>query len=624
MNTMTHSGGNHRGGKIGAFGAAFAVLCGSALPAQEPAPSAEPGLAEGLAYVVLQAVVYRQASAKVTLLARNAEGVEQDLPVTSDQYYEVYLFEPGPWLVRPAPGSGFWGRETLIDPDAATSDGISSVQDEVEVQPEVVPVFEIPVYPAVAVNGRVVGASPPGGTLRIVLGDVNPENTDPRFHVQRVVVRCPVAGDGRWSCELPAALVHLAFWRPGHSPDYRWNVPLHDRRQLALGDQTLVPGASLAGFVAPGPDFEGFVDHCVVHVAPGDPAQWRSSLEPVLTTVEVSRDGFFQAAGLGAGRRWIQVDCDGRVAARAGPYELAENAETFPRRRVLLARSHLLDVFVQPADPPYGSHWIAHLEQIREHDSPEFRSRYVKREYPQQTAVVENGHARFHVPGDGAFLVEIQDAIGGRFGELDYLEVVGDRSAVVELELVPVVGRVTLDGAPLAGYVFFGGRGASPELTFKSGEDGWFRGALPGREDWRVDVASPEHDVAQSFHDVDVPANEPLTLELADTVVQGRVVFAETGEPAAGAVVRFETADERIVHQARAGDDGGFSARGVPVGWIRITAYPRGLGGWLASASVEAVVSPTAPLTVTLRLPELDLESLRPGEAAPGRRAIRQ
>ncbi len=621
---MTRFGGNHPGGNIGAFGAAFAVLCGSALSAQEPAPSSEPGLAEELAYVVLQAVVYRQASAKVTLLAKNAEGVEQELPVTSDEYYEVYLFEPGPWWVRPAPASGFWGRETLIDPDAARSGGIASVQDEAEVQPEVVPVFEIPAYPAATASGRVVGASRPGGTLRIVLGDVDPENTDPRFHVQRVVVRCPVAGDGRWSCELPAALVHLVFWRPGHSPDYRWNVPLHDRRQLALGDQTLVPGASLAGFVAAGPDFQGFVDRCVVHVAPGDPGLWRSSLEPVLTTVDVSRDGFFQAAGLGVGRRWIQVDCDGRVAARAGPYELAENAETFPRKRVLLARSRLLDVFVQPADPPYGSHWVALLKQIREDDSPEFRSRYVKREYPQQTAVVENGHARFHVPGDGAFSVEIQDAIGGRFGELDYLEVVVDRSAVVELELVPVVGRVTLDGVPLAGYVFFGGRGASPELFFKVAEDGWFRGALPEREDWRVDVASPAHDVMQSFHDVDVPVNEPLTLELADTVVHGRVVFAETGEPAAGAVVRFETTDDRIVHQARAGEDGGFSARGVPVGWIRISAYPRGLGGQLAKVSVEAVVSSSAPLNVTLRLPKLDLESLRPGAAAPVRRNVRQ
>ncbi len=624
MKTMTHSGGNHRGGNIGAFGAAFAVLCGSALPAQEPAPSAEPGLAEGLAYVVLQAVVYREASVEVTLLATNAEGVEQELPVTSDQYYEVYLFEPGPWLVRPAQGSGFWGRETLIDPDAATSDGISLVQDEVEVQPEVVPVFEIPVYPAVAVSGRVVGASPRDDTLRIVLGDVDPENTDPRFHVQRVVVRCPVAGDGRWSCELPATLVHLVFWRPGHSPDYRWNTPLRGRRQFALGDQELVPGASLAGFVAAGRGFQGFVDHCVVQVAAGDPGLSTTTLEQVLTTVEVADDGFFQATGLDAGRRWIQVDCDGRVAARAGPYELVENVETFPRKRVPLSRSHLLDVFVQPADPPYGSHWIAHLEQIREHDSPEFRSRYVTREYPQQTAVVENGHARFHVPGDGAFSVEIQDAIGGRFGELDYLEVVGDQSTVVELELVPVVGQVTLDGVPLAGYVFFGGRSASPELTFRIGEDGWFRGALPGREDWRVDVASPERDVSQSFHDVDVPANEPLTLELADTVVQGRVVFAETGEPAAGAVVRFETADERIVHQARAGDDGRFSARGVPVGWIRISAHPRGLGGWLASASVEAVVSSSGPLNVTLRLPELDLESLRPGARAPVRRTIRQ
>ena len=552
------------------------------------------------------------------------KGVEQELPVASEEFYEVFLLEPGPWTVRPAPGSGFWGRTTVIDPGAATSEGIGSVRGEVEVEPEVVPVFEVPVFPVVEASGRLVGSGPPARTLRILLGDVAPEKIDPRFRLHNTRIECPVAADGRWSCELPAALVHLVFWRPGYSPEYRWNTSLLGRRRIALGDQVLIRGASLAGFVAPGPSFRGLADHCVVHVAAGDPALWRTNLEPVLTSVDVAPDGFFQAPGVGAGRRWIQVDCDGRVAARAGPYSLDQDAETFPRKRVVLAGRHLLDVFVEPADPPYGSHWVARLKQVEEEDPAEFRRRYRPRRYTQQTAAVEDGHVQFHVPGDGAFTVEIEDAIGGWFGGLDYLEVVGDRTAVVELDLVPVVGQVTLDGTPLPGLVFFGGRSASPELTFKSDEDGWFRGALPGREDWRVDVASPDHDVAQSFHDVDVPADEPLKLELADTVVHGSVVFAATGEPAAGAVVQFETADERIVHQARAGEDGRFSARGVPVGWIRISAHPRGLGGWLASASVEAVVSPSAPLNVTLRLPEVDLESLRPGEAAPVRRNIQQ
>ena len=600
--------------QVAVLGLACGLLGPSASSAQEPA-SAEPGLAKGVAKVVLQAVLYREDPAKVTLLATNADAVEQELPVTSDQVYEVFLLEPGPWRVRPAPGSGFWGRATLIDLDATTDGGITSVEGEAEVQPEVVPVFEVPVYPAVTVSGRVVGAYRPGGMLRIGLGDVDAESKDPRFHLRGEVVRCPVGGDGRWSCELPAALVHLVFWRPGHSPEYRWNAALRGRRQLALGDQSLVPGASLAGFVAPGQGFQGFVDHCIVHVAAGDPSLWRTGTEEVLATVEVADDGFFQAPGLSAGRHWIQVDCGDRVAARAGPYELTENAETFPRRRVRLVRSHLLDVFVQPGDPPYGSHWVALLRQIRDNDSPGFRSRFVRREYPQQTVVVENGHARFQVPGDGAFAVEIQDANGGRFGELDYLEVVSDQSAVVALELVPVVGQLTLEGVPLEGFVFFGGRGASPDLTFRSGEDGWFRGALPGREDWRVDVVSAEHQVSQSFHDVDVPPNEPLTLEIADTVIEGRVVFAETGEPAGGARVRFETADERIVHQTVAGDDGTFSARGVPVGWIRISASPRFAPTPSASDSVEAVVSRSASVTVTLRLPKFDLDSLRQGRA---------
>ena len=124
--------------QVAVLGLACGLLGPSTSSAQEPA-SAEPRRAEGVAKVVLQAVLYREGPAKVTLLATNADAVEQELPVTSDQVYEVFLFEPGPWRVRPAPGRGFWGRAILIDLDATTDGGITSVEGEAEVQPEVVP-----------------------------------------------------------------------------------------------------------------------------------------------------------------------------------------------------------------------------------------------------------------------------------------------------------------------------------------------------------------------------------------------------------------------------------------------------------------------------------------------------
>ena len=588
----------------------LSLALGAAAPAQEQEPPgrAGGGEADGVANVVLKAVAYRTVSADVTLAARNAEGLEQELPVVSDQPFQVFLFEPGPWNVRPASGSGFWGREVYIDPELAPE-----VPGEPQAEgggsgapaPSVVPVFEVPVFPAVAVSGRVVGPRRPASEVSILLGDVDADRMDPRFSLKGARIRCPVAADGRWSCDLPGTLAHLVFWLPGHSPEYRWETPLFGRRQLRLGDQRLVPGASLAGFVAAGQGFRELIERCVVHVAKADPAFWTTGLEDVLATVDVARDGFFQAPGLGPGHHWIQVDCDGRVAARAGPYTLERNAETFPRKRVPLTRSHLLELSVLPADSPYDSHWVARLKQVEPEDRVEFWRQYRPGDYSQQRAVVEGGRVQFHVPGNGAFSVEITDEAGGRFGGLDYLEVVNDLTATVELDLVPVVGRLMLDDVPVPGLVFFGGRQTSPELTFRSDNEGWFRGALPGREGWRVDVAVPEHELIQFFHDIDVPADEPLVLELADTVVQGRVVSASTGQPAERAIVHFESADGQLVHQATAGEDGSYSARGVPPGWVRISARRLSLTSWETSEPFETVLSPRQSLTVDFELHEL-------------------
>lgn len=606
-------------GKVGLLAAAL-PWAAAPLPPQEPPAASATVVAQEAAPVVLKAVAYRTVSAEVTLLARNAEGVEQELPMVSGQPFQVFLFEPGPWTVRPAAGSGFWGREVYVDldldldreadgsGDESAASGERSLPEGArtdEPAPDVVPVYEAPVFPAVAASGRIVGPRRSVSEILILLGDVDSEHVDPRFSLKGARIRCPVADDGRWSCEMPGTLAHLVFWLPGHSPEYRWETPLFGRRQLRMGDQRLIPGASLAGFVAAGPGFRELIERCVVHVAKADPAFWMTGLEDVVTTVEVARDGFFQAAGLGPGNHWIQVDCADRVAARAGPWTLQRNAETFPRKRVALMRSHLLELSVLPADSPYDSDWVARLKQVEPANPVEFWREYRPREYPQQRAVVENGRVQFHVPGNGAFGLEITDEAGGRFGGLDYLEVVSDLTAAVELDLVPVVGRLMLDDVPVPGLVFFGGRQTSPELTFRSGDDGWFRGALPGRKDWRVDVVAPDDEVIQFFHNIDVPPDEPLVLELADTVIQGRVLSASTGQPAERAIVRFESADGQLVHQATAGADGSYSARGVPPGWVRISARRMTLESWEVSDPLETTLNPRQALTVDLVLREL-------------------
>ncbi len=548
--------------------------------------------AEGLRQVVVEALVHGAQSVPVTLLATNAEGVRQELPVVSDVYYEVFLFEPGPWLVGPAPGSGFWGRQVVIE----TAEGPAAPEDAGEgadEAAEIVPVFEAPMYRSVTATGRLLGPDPLAGELQILLGDAAPDEVDARFSVQGVTIECPVADDGSWSCEVPSTVVHLVFWRPGYAPEYRWDTALSGRRRIELGRQVLRPGSSLAGFVTAGEDFRGLVQDCLIGVLKTDPLR-RGRAESVSEPVEevpVAGDGFFQAVDVGAGRRWLEARCEGRIAARAGPYEVEEGRENFLRQRIALEGSHLLGVFVEPPDPPYDSHWVARLRPTKERDEAGFRRPYRQRRQAVQTAVVEAGRAVFHVPGNGAFVVDIEDANGGRYGSSDYLEVLSDRSVTVDLEMTPVVGRLSLGSEPLAGMLFFGGRDGPPDLIFESGDDGWFRGAVPGPSGWRVDVAAPDREVLRSFHDVDVPVGRPLELRLGRAVVTGRITVAATGAPAAGALVRLRYREGAGgVQMVSAGPAGEYMMRGVPDGPVTIQAT-HNRGAYRQSPVYETVIT---------------------------------
>ena len=191
------------------------------------------------------------------------------------------------------------------------------------------------------------------------------------------------------------------------------------------------------------------------------------------------------------------------------------------------------------------------------------------------------GWFEFHDRGtDGAFLwrglspgdyeVAIEDDRGNRWG-YDVLQFFGQDHHYVELDAVPLVGRIERGGEPLEdAMVWFGGMWGFERISFRSREEGRFGGLLPREGYWPVEVTpAPGCDPCEGdwnsdgwdgFDDREV--NEAgifeieadsdgvarVSIELPASVVSGRVVRKNAGtgayEPVEGAYVWVNALDE--------------------------------------------------------------------------------
>ncbi len=231
----------------------------------------------------------------------------------------------------------------------------------------------------------------------------------------------------------------------------------------------------------------------------------------------------------------------------------------------------------------------------------------------------EDGAWRWRGLSAGDYEVQVEDEGGNRWGR-ELLRFFGNDRHYVELDAVPLAGRIRRGGEPLQDImVWFGGLWGVERVSFRSGDEGRFSGLLPRSGFWPVSVTpAPDCDPCEGGWDndgwdgfddrivddagvveieADLDGVARIEIELSPGAISGRVVRreADTGrlEPVDQAHVRVravdEVAGERLdalqpsEWQRRTGASGAFYVTGLPAWEYEIISDGRFQGQELRS-----------------------------------------
>jgi hypothetical protein len=376
---------------------------------------------------------------------------------------------------------------------------------------------------------------------------------------------CPLADDGTWSCELPAATLDLAVGQKGFTPTYLWGVSVSAEKPVSVGAILMRRGAS----------FTAWLDRDtvkalkrpararLVRLVSPEAAQMISRLSAPVAEATFDTRGSVQLAPLPPGVYVLEVAAPGFATTRVPRVEIFEGSESTLRRPIELRPPMEVVVTVEPAAAADGEAWDVEVQRDNDFISgadpfPPIRGR-----------VNAQGemHARDVEPG--TFTVVVRDRAGNRVFNQSYsLQSEADNAIHIKLEQQAVRGTVYLGDSALKAVIWFGGEQSSERISMQSDDDGKFRGTLPRRGDWRVDVIWDEPPL-RAQTDVSVPATGEVVVRLPDNRVRG-VVKDERGERVKVGSVMAKQASRVLVSPVR--PDGTFEFRGLAAGTLQLFA----------------------------------------------------
>jgi hypothetical protein len=378
---------------------------------------------------------------------------------------------------------------------------------------------------------------------------------------------CSIAGDSRFSCELPIGTLDLSFRPDAHVPFYRWGVKVTPGASTDLGSFTLSEGSAVSGFVTlsrknlePG---KGKVQLFLDAAGGGATA---SRLRRPVAQVAPAKNGFFQLTNVPPGRYVLLASYPGFAEAVVSPVQVYEHVEAKLRRPIELQPPAALTLRIHPETDYDGNVWSARV----------MRASLITNGY--DTAPIFEGPATDGAvvlreqPG-GRYQVTIADAAGNPFLAEELTTAgAGDETHDFSVEFVKIVGTIQRGENPLAATIWFGGRFGDKHVVVRSDDEGHFTGVLPHSGPWRVTVASAGIDTVVSTKVAKTEDGTPseVVLEIPSNHVEGIVVDG-TGKPLRNALVRLNTDSEFTV--ARQTDDrGAFAFDGVAPGPFTLTA----------------------------------------------------
>ncbi len=408
---------------------------------------------------------------------------------------------------------------------------------------------------------------------------------------------CPVtAGEGgqRWlACELPEGVLNLRFEAEGFIPSYRWALRVVPGGSIALGDLPLEIGASIVGTVVRADGTSARAAKLVLEPTVGG-AGARAALGTRMEALEFRSEsgerGWFQLRGVPPGSYELEVRIPGYGSLQVPRLIVSEPLELRLDEPLVVPWFPAATVSVEPAAARGGTPWKVRL----------FQSGAQSRE----ASTDASGAALFPLLPAGDYLAMIEGE--GDFCTTRPVSLSPENPSVsVDLERVPVVGRITLDGAPLAASLYFGGRHGSESVSMEADRHGEFVGILPREGNWRLEVRSEEPKVRWMSRDVPVEIDSglgaaELLIELPGTSITGRAIDPD-GAPASSAQVILQPEfPEGGVTQTETEADGSFAFVGQGFGGYQIQAVGSGhrqsgverlqLSGDRPDATVELVL----------------------------------
>ncbi len=435
-------------------------------------------------------------------------------------------------------------------------------------------------------RGRATGDQLPS-SIDITFEPVNAKSGD----ALSGTVSCPLAHDGKWTCELPEGVFDVRLHVAGFIPVFRTAIVVAEANDVQLGALALRRGASVAGRVRTG-DGKPLTPSCRVRLTPRSAATNtdKAAHDEALLKFVVSPDprGRFQFVDVPPGNYDLMVNQSGYAEVLRRRIPVVARTESILNEPITLERPKSAEIIVSPPTDPLGRPWM-----IRLFDA----DGGVTRVDELAVGATEAGHRRFGLLSLGRYFVTASSGEETWFGE-ERIIAADEEIVHIDVPETRLSGRVSLGERGLPAEITFSDKPTLVAITLRSNEEGEFAGVLPRHEAWEVKVSAPDAHVLRTFRKMAVDAKDTarMVIELGDTVVNGTVLNAD-GTLHGGGYVAGQDQESR--QQTPVAADGTFKFAGFD-GDVSLQATAT---GERTSDQVTVHVSSGAPVaTAVLKL----------------------
>ncbi len=370
---------------------------------------------------------------------------------------------------------------------------------------------------------------------------------------------CPIPS-GRWDAKLEI---------PSMAPIYLWALNIDPADALDGGEIQLVPGASISGWISGSPADLAGVELKLRRPTFGwlSDAAERRRHDGLANSARPDDRGFFQMTGLAEGIYRLNA-----LLPDVGELMLIETrlstGQELEVEDLVIEAPATVDLVLSPAMDPEDRPWKIELKKQRE------RSFSFITETSGFADPTGYWQSRPLLPGK--YELTVSSETGEKWHTQELVHETHGTSETITMDWVTVEGRLVLGDEPMAGTIVFGGIHGAEQVSLEADEEGSFRGALPRRGDWPVEVKTASVYQIRAdpiFIDDSEPAPVELEIELPDTRIYGKVFRGEQQvEGAFVSIYRFEDSRKERLALLQTDAQGAFEIVGLEPGEVSISA----------------------------------------------------